>query len=119
MAASGSFGTGTVEFERGAEELPISIHPFLREVLEEFLLSGGGFHEERPATLELVTERFDDVLEEVLDELHVALLSLVRVFDNVTVCIQALFQRPVGLLLAAEGLLQGLMDDLMASVRAR
>src|SRR5919199_5838853 len=105
---SGSFGTGTVEFERGAEELPISIHPFLREALEELLLPGDGFHEERPATLELITERFDDVLEEVLDELHVALLSLVRVFDNVAVCIQTLFQGPVGLLLTLERLLQGL-----------
>src|ERR671917_5825 len=104
----GPLNAGSIKLERGVEEPHIGIHPLLGEVLEDLLLLGGGLQEQRPAALELVAERFDDVFEEVLGELHVPFLRLARALDNVPVCVQALFERAVGLFLALERSLQGL-----------
>src|SRR3989337_2340031 len=69
--------------DRPVEDLHLSIYPLLGEVLEDLLLLGGGLQEKRPAALELVAERLDYVIEEVLGELHVPFLRLARALDDV------------------------------------
>src|SRR5215203_2521196 len=83
--APGPFVAGSIKLERGVEEPHVGVHPLLGEVLEDLLLLGGRLQEQRPAALELSTQRLDDVLKEVLGELHVPFLRLPRTLDDIPV----------------------------------